>query len=623
MTKKIKVSSMFRSMNFERSAIDVENRTVELIFSSEAGVERWDGIEILDHSPGAVDLSRLNSGGALLKDHDTRIQTGVIVSAAIGADRVGRATVRFGRSPAAEAEFQDVCDGIRTLFSVGYRINKVQLEKTEGNLDTYRVTSWMPYEISTVAVPADMNCKVGREEEISVTELEVREEPKTEVVAAVETAIVVEPAATPKIVNNGDRKMEKTVEEIRKEEQKRAAEITALGRKFSATDLADRAIAEGISVDSFRATVMDNMPGATKVVTASDIGLTAKEVRRFSFVNAIRAATDGNWSNAGFEQECSRAVEKQMGKSSRGFFVPNDVLTRGMNVGTAADGGNLVSTDLHSASFIEMLRNKMVIRAMGATVLGGLVGDVAIPKQTGGATAYWVSEDSAANASKQAIGQIGLTPKSIAAFTEISRKLMNQSSLDVEAMVRNDLAASLALGIDAAAIFGGGAGEPSGILALLQAAQLVTVGANGGAATFAKMVEMETKVATANADVGGLGYLTNAKVRGALKTTEKAANSAQFVWTDAAAGVGQVNGYKAMVSNQVPSNLSKGTGTNLSAAIFGNFSDVVIGEWSGLDVMVNPYTLDTIGAVRVTAFQDVDVALRRLDSFSAFKEIIA
>jgi hypothetical protein len=234
---------------------------------------------------------------------------------------------------------------------------------------------------------------------------------------------------------------------------------------------------------------------------------------------------------------------------------------RDLTIGVLAQGGYLKATDLLAQSFIELLRNKMMVQVAGAWVLTGLVGDIAIPRQTGGATAYWVSEGNPPTEADQAVDQVALAPKTVGAFTDISRKLLLQSSIDVEAFVRNDLASVLALAIDLAALHGSGtAPEPKGIV-------------------------NQTGV------------------------------TAQFVW-ESNAGATPVNGYRALVTNQVKSDLTKGTGQNLSAIFFGNWRDLIIGQWGTLDILVDPYTGGTTGTVRVIAFQDVDVAVRHGESFS-------
>jgi len=282
-------------------------------------------------------------------------------------------------------------------------------------------------------------------------------------------------------------------------------------------------------------------------------------------------------------------------------------------------GGNLVATDLLSGNFIDQLRAKMVLNGMGVQFLSGLVGNIAIPRQTGGATAYWVAESGAGTPSGQAFDQVAMSPKTLMGRTQISRKLLLQSAIDVEAFVRNDLATVLGLALQAAGIKGGGTNEPTGILGTAGIGSVVG-GTNGAAPTWANIVALETAVATANADVGALGYLTNAAVRGKLKTTERFATSnGAPIWAD---GNTPLNGYQAGVTNAVPGNGTKGTGTALSSIIFGNFADLIFGIWGGLELQVDPYSSGDSGSVIVRAFQDSDIGVRHAESFAAMTDAI-
>jgi HK97 family phage major capsid protein len=298
---------------------------------------------------------------------------------------------------------------------------------------------------------------------------------------------------------------------------------------------------------------------------------------------------------------------------------------RALVVGTPTAGGNFVATDLLGASFIDLLRNAMVLDRLGITWLRDLNGNIAIPSQSGAATGYWVAENGAPTESQQTVGQVTLTPKTVGAFTDFSRRLLLQSSLDVEAFVRADLAATLGQMLQAAAINGSGASnQPTGILNASGIGAVVG-GTNGIAPTYDHMVDLESAVANVNADMGNLAFLTNTKVRGKLrKTQEFASTNGKPVWTSSGqAGVGDVLGYQALTSNSVPSNLDKGTSVGVaSAAIFGNWSELIIGMWGGLDIMLDPYTGATSGTKRVVALQDVDVALRRAASFAVFKDIL-
>lgn len=608
-------TTVHRAFTVDRAAISEEARTVELAFSSETPYERWWGIEVLDNTTTAVRLGRLTSGGPLLMDHDTRDQVGVIESVRIDADRVGRAVVRFGKGARAQEAWQDVQDGIRRNVSVGYAIHKAQLvETSDTGLDTYRVTDWEPLEISLVSVPADATVGIGRsaadggDNPIQILKEQRMPNDNTPTPAAPVDHAAIERAAA---------------ERANQDATKRAADIIAIGEMFAkqgGEKRAAEALRAGKTVEQFRHEMLQHM--ATQPVPTADVGLSEKEARSFSFIRAVNAlANPGDrkaQEAAAFERECSDAVASKQGRAAQGFFVPAEVQRRDLNVTTATAGGNTVATNLLASSFIELLRNKLAVAGMGAQMLTGLSGNIAIPRATGGATAYWVAESGAPTESQAAFDQVTMTPKTVGAYSDISRKLLLQSSIDVEGFVRNDLATVLALAIDLAAINGTGASnQPRGILATSGIGD-VAGGTNGLAPTWAHIVELESDIAIANADVGTMGYLTNAKVRGKLKTTSKVSGQNGFIWED-----GMLNGYKASVSNQVPSNLTKGTSSGVcSAIIFGNWSDLIIGQWGTLDLMVDPYSGSTSGTVRVVALQDVDIAVRNAVSFSAMLDAL-
>lgn len=604
-----------RSLQFERGAINEEARTATLAFASETPVERWWGVEILDCTAGAMRRQRLDSGANLLCDHNTRDVVGVVESVEIGTDRVVRAVVRFGKSVRAEEVWQDVKDGIRRNVSVGYLIHRALLVEERDGQETYRITDWEPYEISLESVPADASVGVGRSM----------------------SAPAAAPAATTNPAPSQDITPEKENRTMTTEapavaaapaspaqpaQRNHAAEIAALGKSVKGgIELANDAIQRGLTVDQFQGELIRHLSSQPK--PTADLGMTDKEVRRFSVVRALHAMANPDNANArraaAFEFEASAAAAQKMGKEARGLMLPHDVLRASDLVkGTANKGGNLVATELLSGSFIDMLRNAMVLHSMGAVSLTGLVGDIAIPKQTGAATAYWVAEDGSPTQSGQTIGQVLMTPKTVGAFTDISRKLLLQSSIDVENMVQSDLATVLGLAIQQAALVHG-ADRPKGILGGHVATPTVVGGTNGAAPTWAHIVGLETAVSVANADVGTLGYLTNAAVRGKLKTTSKVSGQNGFVWEN---GDTPLNGYRCAVTNAMPGNLVKGSANNCSAAIYGNWADLVIGMWGSLDLTVDTVTLGTSGAVRVIALQDVDIAVRNTESFATFADIL-
>lgn len=632
----------------EVGKIDAEARTVELAFSSEYEGKRWFGVEVLDHSDGAIELDRLRNGGAVLMDHDWTDQVAVVESVTIGADRVGRAVVRFGRGARAQEIFQDVVDGIRKHVSVGYRVLEVKLRETrENGDDVYLVTRWEPYEISIVSVPFDPTVGVGRQMENPQEEgkpAKAQNLPASSTIGVradvqpkgpqtmnekimrdgqgnLVRALVDESGAISKVlevIERADEGVQRALVNGAEAEKKRVRALMEMGDKYgkaipNATELARHAIAEGQGVEQLQAAMLEALESRaarplSEQMQNADIGLSDNEIRQFSFLRAARAlmpnATKADKQAAAFEFECSEAAQRAYGKSAQGILIPVDVLNRAFNAGGAANtptgatsGSNIVATNLLAGSFIEMLRNRTTIMRL-ATVLGGLVGNVDIPKQTGGATGYWVGEGADATEGTPTIGQIELTPKSVAAYTDITRRLLKQSTPDAEGIVRRDLVAALGLTIDKAAWYGSAtSNQPRGVK---NYSGINAVNFAGDNPTFAELVAMETEVAADNADIGQMAYVGNARFRGHCKTTEKFSGTGATLWEQG----GTVNGYRSEITNQIEN----------GDVFFGNFADVLIGMWGGLDLTVDPYSLSKSGGTRIVVFQDVDVALRRVES---------
>ena len=626
-----KVAPLFRSARITadmvRGGADDEPARIELTFSSEEPVERWFGVEVLSHDPAHVRMDWISSGHApFLLDHDrgAEAQIGVVEKAWIGDDRRARAIVRMSRSERVKDILADIEDGIRANVSVGYRVHRLELESEEDDKKTFRATDWEPFEVSLVTVPADAGVGVGRHEAAA---------DENEAIFIERTGKM--PAKYDDNANIGEDRPDVLPDDAAaraaatavKEERKRVAEITALAARHNRRDLGEKAIGDGLTIEQFRGVLLDVIGDAQPIDNSvADLGMERKELERYSIMRAIRALKTGNWKGAEFERECSIAVAERVGKDPHGIYVPYDVQsapldTRDQNVGASTAGGHLVGTDHLAGSFIGLLRNRMKVRELGARVLNGLVGNVDIPKQTGGATGYWVGEGADVTESGLEFGQLTLSPKTVGTYVDMTRRLLLQSDPSIDSLVMSDLAKTLALTIDAAAIAGDGSSDnPTGVLNT-SGIGLVPIGDNGGAPTEDHIIDLETEVAIDNADIGTLSYLTNAKVRGKLKKTVVETGDAMKVWQRSdVSGVGDLNGYYAHVSNQVPSDLTKGTGSNLSAILFGNWSDILLALWGVLDINVDTSTLSASGGVRVVALQSVDIGVRRAESFAAIKD---
>jgi len=357
-------------------------------------------------------------------------------------------------------------------------------------------------------------------------------------------------------------------------------------------------------------------------ITGTDDHNFDDEVRQFSLVRAIAAAS-GMSVDAGREREVSAELERRSGRKAQGVMVPMAVFEkRVLTTALPADGAgaNMIGMDHRGDLFIDALRNRLVIRRLGARVISGLVGNLEIPNLKGSASSGWVAENAALTASDPKFGKISMSPKHAGGIVEMSRNMLMQSSPDVEALVRADLSSVLAEAVDKVAIVGGGTNEPSGILATSGIGS-VAIGATGGALTWDKINDLMAELEIDNADEGALAFLTNAKVRNAARKALKVTGDASggFLWSDPAT----LAGYPAAVTNLVPSDLTKSTGTALSALIFGNFSDLILGFWSELDLLVNPYesTAYAKGNVSVRAMMTLDLAVRHTESFAAIRDI--
>ena len=624
---------------------DDGERRLELTWSSEEPVERSWGVEILDHDPGSVRLDWLASGRApLLVDHrrDAAAQIGVVERAWIGDDRRGHAVVRLGASDLADLVWRDVESGVRGSVSVGYRIHRVDEsgERDDGTT-VYRVTKWEPVELSIVTVPADMTVGVGRSDDWTFrSEIMVRKNDDTSASGGVEAetdagrgddtpAAAGGDAGTGTQVRAGggrpsaDELARRAAEEAQRAERRRVADIMALAERHNMRDLGEQAVRDGWSVGRMQAAILDRYGEQQPVQPVGDgasIGIGGRDLREYSILRAVRAMVTGDWSDAQLEREASDQVARQIGSQPSGIYVPTevqDVMASGLgqrDVQVATTGGGLVGTDHMAGRYIDYLRARLVVHRAGATVMSGLVGDVDIPRQATGADAGWLgTEDADAPVSEPAFDAVLLRPHTAAAHAVISRQLALQSSPDAEQMVRRDLMDAAAAAIDRAAIAGTGAGgQPTGILSTTG----VAVVSAGGALTWAHVVRMETEVAASDADVGSLAYITNPRVAGALKTTPMESGQAVYVWRDVPGepGRGMIGGYSAYTSSLVPDAANP---TGPQTILFGNFRDLIIGEWGAMEVAVDPYTLQQSGRIRLTVFRSVDVAVRHPASFSA------
>jgi HK97 family phage major capsid protein/HK97 family phage prohead protease len=625
----------------ELGTVDLEARTVELSFSSEVEYERWFGIEVLGHDAHEIRMGRIQDSAAALWNHNWDDQRGVVEpgSVRIDTDRKGRAVIRFSKSAAGEQLMQDVHDRIVTKVSVGYMVHGLKLVEERGDIDVYRVTDWEPYEISFVSVPADNTVGVGRTAEKPPEETPPKE---------AETSPSIEIPAATRTITKDQNQMEKQYRYFRDargfckveqdkdgndvgqavileaagaertagtaQERARTDGIMGLADSYApqlpqARELSAKFIKEGKSPEEFQRALLDEFGKRSNTALSEqsqagggELGMSEADVRRYSLANVIRALANPQdaaaQKAAAFEIECGVAFARTVGKTAKGILVPPDVLSRAMS--TTQQGAGATFVDTSKMSMIDLLRNRAVMMQM-ATVIGGLVGNVDIPKQVSDGQAYWLGEGQDATETGFTVGQISFSPKTVGAYTDITRRLLQQPNQAVDSLVRADLMRALGTAIDKAGIYGTGSDyQPTGLK--------LTKGINGvdlatqQQPTFAEFVKMETEIAADNADVGSMAYLMHSRIRGHAKTTAKMGSGTEStIWEPG----NTVNGYRTEITNQL----------NADDIFFGNWADFLIMLWGGLDITVDPYTLSKSGGLRIVAFQDVDMGVRRAESF--------
>lgn len=619
---------------------DRDDERLTFSFSSEAPVMRWFGAEVLVHEKDAVDLRRMNDGGVWLWNHDRDVVLGVAERAWLGDDRRLYATVKWSPNTAERGSLewkrrQDIEGGIVRNVSFAYEI-----EDLEEKGDQFLVTRWNVLEVSSVSVPADQSVGLGRAMDDpwkAEQKTEPAPEPEQKEVVSLDSEQSAERTEEPPLMEppmSTEINVAELQQDARRAERERVAAIRGMVNQFElSTDLAEKLINDDATVDAARAVVMEQI-GMRKVEYsgkvhdggAAELGLSEREVKRYSFLRVAQYLADPNPRTAdaaGFELEVAREAQKKHSRSANGVLIPWEVLganraaeTPGQSVGVFGDGGALVGTDRLDGQFIDLIRNRSAFLNSGLTMLSGLEGNVEIPKKLGASTYYFVGENADVTNSKLAFGLVNMVPRTIGVRVPISRRMMIQSSPDIENLVRLDMAESVALGMDYTIGYGtGNNGQPLGII---NTAGIGSVTFSGGASKafpaslgggthdcgdWGDYVDLETELATDNLDIGAMRYIGNSAVRGALKQTLRAASAgSDYVMRDD----GTVNGYSFTVSNQMQTN----------DVLFGNFSDAVVGMWSGLDVVIDPYTQSASGQVILTVHQDFDVAVRRAQSFA-------
>lgn len=352
-----------------------------------------------------------------------------------------------------------------------------------------------------------------------------------------------------------------------------------------------------------------------------NLGLKESDVANYSVARAILAA-DNPKRNAGFEAEVSADIAKKLGRpcqTANAVFIPTRLNPRasGLDTKTSAAGRFVVETEIRD--LIEALRAQSRCVQLGAQLLDGLSANISFAVESTTGNASWVVENPGSDVgdSDTIFAQKTAVPHTLQSTTSFSRQLLNQNSVSIESFLRRSITKSHAVALDQAAINGTGTvGQPTG---LLKQANLptVSIGTDGGVATYAHLCSLEETVALANADFPEIAFLTTPTQRRKLRTVFQNGTGSAPAWNDEVPGP---LGYRGAVSTAVPSNLTKGSGTNLSAIVAGNFSYMLLTEFGVLEIVVDPYALKRQGMIQITSFSLCDVMIQQLAAFAAITD---
>jgi HK97 family phage major capsid protein len=591
-----------RSFTIDTTRAAGSGDTVPAVLSTDAPVDMGDMVEVLDHSAGAVDLSRFplplteahsNDATALAVAEDPRLEGGKL-----------RATVRFGSQARAREILADVRAGIVRSLSISYSRDEIRPEGP----GRVRTVKWTPLHVSPVGAPADTGAGFFR---AAPHHTDKKGSP---------VSTENNPAGTAGTTTTADRSAAML-------ERERIANIRTICKQYRAPDsLAERAVSEGWDTEKLRLALLDMIDARGKaggVLTdrGPDIDRTP-EGGRFSLLRLLGALANPADRNAVAAAEYEMDTVADFGRrshySGRGVLIPLEALSTGKRAVTdSAAGAGLIGTDLMAGDFVSMIRDASMIASLGARIMPGLIGDASLPRMTAGASAHWFGGDGADSIPEDAAAFDGVTlsPKFCGGLLTLSYKLLKQSAPSVEQEVRRDLAAMLAEALDAAAIAGTGASnQPRGVL---NTPGVNAVNFAAALPNLADLVALEDRLAEDGTDRGRLAYLCSPAVRTHLKTTVKFSGTDAVIWEGTGTDMvgdrraGRVNGLPAMATKHVTPNAFG------ARVILGDWSSLLVGTWGGVEIATDAGGDNFArGSLAVRAILTTDCQVKRATAFA-------
>jgi HK97 family phage major capsid protein/HK97 family phage prohead protease len=557
----------------EAKPLGMDDRRVTLSVSSTAPVQRGFEFEVLEHSAAAVDLDWLASGRApLLLDHDPRKQIGVIEKVSLDErNGVLRATVRFGQgAPEAEGVLRDIQDGIRHNVSIGYVIQRV-----EQRGDQSIATRWKPIEVSIVSIPADQSVGVGRSMADGATQ-------KKEHVAM--------------------------SEQPTKLTAREAAEIIDLGHRHGFVTEAHQAIESGMPIVDFRQQVLRNLGKGTTTIKPMQRSASPEPFHLGKF---LRGKLTGDWSDARNEREIATDLTRSA-RGVRGSVVPVEALATRAAMMTTGVAAPLQAIDHRGDLFIEALRPASFAIQAGVQMVAGLTSDVSIPRETTAPAASWVAEGGTIAEANPAFDNVTLGATMLAARVSMTRKALLQGIPAMDDMLKRSINRQFASALDAAVIAGSGVAPiPRGIEASVGINSFAT--ALAGAVTWDEIIAAWQAIATDDVPPDPtMAWVMHPTIAGILRGTEKFAGSSGEPILGDVTEIRDGSVLAGRIMGRPAFETSHATASKLT---LGRMSDVMIGQFGGVDFVIDEYTGASKGEVSIYAYAFFDVAVRHPQSF--------
>lgn len=371
---------------------------------------------------------------------------------------------------------------------------------------------------------------------------------------------------------------------------------------------------------SFRAgkaaTVGTGADGNRDVSKQDERDMSKYNLNRALLAKVDQRALDGIEAEIQAETE-KRATEEGIELSANSIVVLDSVLQkRGQTVtlqttNPGDQGGVTVDTTMKGV--LELMYANTFLDKVGAKTMTGLTGNVKFSVQETAPTIQELTEIEEMDDDEILWSSFGMSPKRRGTTIPISRQLLIQSSLDMQNVVIDQIGIALGQKANAEAI--------ANILTAITSGNgnLIALGTNGAAPIYANVVALKALIDGFNHLHGSPKFLTNSKVQAQLELTQKfTGTDGTTVWKEG----NTVAGYPAVVSNIVPSNLVKGTATNASAIIFGNFADFYMGAWGGTEYIVDPFSAKKKGQIEITVNAFWDQKIARVKSFAGIKDAL-